>query len=110
MSTVFFDFFSFASSGVLNFPKTKSVIFFGKGILSRVWTLFNICVGLWGIGAFFIGIIKDPTTALIVWRIVHVAIAFIPILMFHVVYLLCNLRSKKFLCFAYIQGIIFSIL
>ena len=89
---------------------TFIVIFFGKGILSRVWTLFNICVGLWGIGAFFIGIIKDPTTALIVWRIVHVAIAFIPILMFHVVYLLCNLRSKKFLCFAYIQGIIFSIL
>lgn len=89
---------------------TLVILFFGKSSLHKIWALFNVTVGLWGMCAFFIGKITDKDTALIVWRITHISIAFIPIFMFHVVYKLCNLRSQKLLYFAYFQGIFFSIL
>src|SRR3989304_8700566 len=86
------------------------ILIFGKNILHRIWALFNISVGLWGVGAFFIGKITDESLALTMWRVVHIPIAFIPIFLLHVIHVLCNLRSRKILYFVYIQGVIFSVL
>ncbi len=104
--------FSFAglTLSITSFVLTFIILFFGKNILHRIWALFNITIGLWGAGAFFIGTFEDKDIALSMWRVIHIPIIFIPIFMFHVIYILCNLRSKKFLYFIYIQGVIFSIL
>src|SRR4030042_2865580 len=89
---------------------TALILRYGRTVLQKIWALFNITVGIWGVGAFFIGLIDDRNLALIVWRAVHIAIAFIPIFMLHVVHKLCDLQSKKLLFFAYIQGLFFSAL
>ncbi|MBF0522840.1 MAG: GAF domain-containing protein [Candidatus Omnitrophica bacterium] len=80
----------------------------GRTKLHRVWAYFNLVVGLWGAGAFFVGVIKDKAVVLDVLRLVHVPITFIPILNFHVVYLLCGLKSRRILQLVYLQGIFFS--
>lgn len=92
------------------FSLTAIILIFGKNSLHRIWALVNIAVGLWGVGAFFLGRISDSNLSLFVWRIAHIPIIFIPVFMLHLAYKLCNLSSKKLLYFAYIQGIIFSIL
>lgn len=92
------------------FSLTAIILIFGKNSLHRIWALVNIAVGLWGVGAFFLGRISDSNLSLFVWRIAHIPIIFIPIFMLHLTYKLCNLSSKKLLYFSYIQGIIFSIL
>ncbi len=92
------------------FCLTFVIFYFGKAKLHRIWALFNITVGLWGMGAFFIGMITDKAQVLSIWRVVHIPIAFIPIFMFHMIYILCNLRSKIILYCVYVQGVIFSIL
>ena len=84
-------------------------LFFGKKEIHRIWAFLNLAVGLWGLGAFLIGIINDEILALSVWKFTEISVAFIAVFFFHVIYKLCNLASKKILNFAYTQGIIFSI-
>ena len=86
------------------------VLIYGKKNLHRAWTLFNIAVGLWGLGAFYIGQATNEELALIEWRFAHIGIIFISVFIFHVAYLLCNLQKKYLLIFAYVQGILFSAL
>ena len=96
--------------GVTSFLVTLLIVFFGKTTLHKIWALFNIVVGLWGISAFFLGQISSRDVALVVWRIAHVPIAFIAVFIFHLVYKLCSLKSRKLLFFAYLQGFTFSII
>lgn len=107
-----FTLFSIAglTLSVTCFSLTAIILIFGKNSLHRIWALVNITVGLWGIGAFFLGGISSSNLSLFIWRIAHIPIIFIPIFMLHLTYKLCNLSSRKLLYFAYIQGIIFSIL
>jgi len=82
----------------------------GKSLLHRVWSLFNIAVGSWGAGSFFIGRIKDPDVALLTWRFTEISVVFIAVFFLHTTYLICNLRNRSLLYFAYFQGFIFSLL
>ncbi|MBM3252450.1 MAG: HD domain-containing protein, partial [Candidatus Omnitrophica bacterium] len=59
------------------------------------------------LGTFFIGITKNATFSLLAWRLSHIGIFFIPIFLFHFIYLLCGLQKRLLLFFAYLQGIIF---
>ena len=70
---------------------------YGRTKLHRIWFLFNFILGLWGVGAFYIGFLDDRSLTLMLWRIVFVAIIFIPILNYHVVYILCDLKEKLML-------------
>ena len=63
------------------------LLIYGKTKLHRVWTLFNVAVGAWGIGAFLIGQATTESLALFRWRFAHLGIIFIPIFIFHVVYI-----------------------
>lgn len=95
---------------ITSFLLTFIIFAYSKNTLQRVWGSFNIAVGLWGLGSFFIGGITDKTLALTVWRISEVSVAFIAVLFFHVSYIICNVRAKWLLYFAYFQGVAFSIL
>ena len=81
-----------------------------KSKLHSLWMLFNIAVALWGWGAFFIGKTASSHEALILWRVSYVPILFISVFFIHVVYELCELTSNRVLIFAYIYGILSSIL
>ncbi|MFA5337854.1 MAG: ATP-binding protein [Candidatus Omnitrophota bacterium] len=104
--------FSFA--GLLLFVVSSCLAFIifknSKTNVHRVWGMFNISVAVWAISAFFIGISKTKPEAIFWWRVSHLGITFIPIFLFHVIYLLCNLHNKRFLIFAYFQGVFFVIL
>lgn len=81
-----------------------------KSALHKVWFLFNIAVGLWAVGAFFIGIEKNPVKALLIWRFTEVSVAFIAVFFLNVTLLACKLSAPNLLRFAYLQGLVFSIL
>ena len=83
---------------------------YGRSKLQRIWMLFNISVGIWAIGAFYISQIESPKVALEVWRIVEISVVFIAIFFLHVTAIVCNLKLKRILSLAYIQGLIFSAL
>jgi len=84
------------------------VIFrFGKTYLHRIWAFFNISVLIWGIGCYFIGRSSIPQEALTWWRISQIGVIFIAVFLYHVIYLICNIKSKRILFFVYLQGIIF---
>jgi signal transduction histidine kinase len=81
-----------------------------KTELHSAWAAFNIAVGLWGFGACIIGLTKDQTVILQIWKFTEINVIFISVCFFHVTYILCGLKNKKLLLFAYAQGIFFSIL
>lgn len=87
---------------------TFILLLYGKSYLHKIWALFNFIVGIWGLGAFYIGQIQEYEKALMIWRAVHLAVIFIPVLNYHVVYILFNLRQKKILYLIYCQGVVFS--
>lgn len=78
--------------------------------LHKMWSLFNISVGFWGLFAFFFGKELDPQTALFYLRISFVGIIFIPIFLFHTIYLLCELKRTLLLKLIYFQGLAFLLL
>ncbi|MCK5015019.1 MAG: GAF domain-containing protein, partial [Candidatus Omnitrophica bacterium] len=82
----------------------------GKNKSSFIWVLFNIAIATWGFGAFFIGRASDPSIALSWWQFAHIGIIFIPVFIFHVVTLICELNKRPLLHFVYAQAVIFSIL
>ena len=85
--------------------------FFRKSKLQKYWLYFNISNGLWCLGAFLISQIKgDEAQALQLWRMVEISVAFIAIFFLHVTAILCSLNIRVLLAFAYIQGIVFSLL
>src|SRR4030042_2404748 len=101
----------FALSGLLVFLTCSILVFIiirsGKRKLHIIWILFNIAVATWGFGAFFIGISKSPSIAFFWWKIAHIGIIFIPVFMFHMVSILCELQQKKLLTIIYLQGLFF---
>jgi hypothetical protein len=104
----------FSLAGLLLAITSFGLIFiilkYGKAKIHRVWALFNIAVGFWGMSAFFIGKTTEASTALFLWRLSHLGVIFIPIFLFHTVYLLCDLKTRKLLILIYLQGIIFLLL
>jgi len=75
-----------------------------------VWSIFNIAVGIWGLGAFLISISRDPESSLLYWKLAHVGIIFIPPLHYHVSSVFCELSNKKVLAVLYLQSSLFLIL
>ncbi len=86
------------------------ILKYGKTRLHRVWVLFNIAVGIWGIGAFFIGWATTEKVALFWLRIAHIGVILIPVFFLHVIFLLCGISRKKMLVATYFQGTIFLLL
>ncbi len=86
------------------------ILYLRKSRLHFVWMLFNIAVALWGWGSFFLGRMPDSYETLMLWRVSYIPILFISVFFVHVVYELCNIKSKKVLIFAYIHATIAAVL
>jgi len=108
----------FSLSGLLIFV---SSITFGLFVLYRgyakkenvIWFLFSISVGIWGLGAYKIGIVETSEQALVWWRIAHIGIIFIPVFFWHYVYLFLDLHVRKYhivILGSYLFGFVFLFL
>jgi signal transduction histidine kinase len=88
------------------------VLIQGKTKLHRTWALFNLAVSLWGFGAFLIGLSSTSSLAIINWRLAHIGGIFIPVSFFHTICIFSNVevKRKKFIIFAYLQGLFFLFL
>ena len=60
--------------------------------------------------AFLIGRASTYDEALFLWKITGMVVASIPTLLYHTVWLMCDIKKKRLLFFAYIQWIFFSII
>ena len=90
--------------GLTCFCLAAVVFVFGKEKIHKLWGLFNIGVGLWGLGRFFAVITNNYELSLVWWRIAHLGGVYTPVFLLHVVYILGNLFNKKrriilFLCY-----------
>ena len=81
-----------------------------KSRLHAIWAIFNIAVGIWGLGAFLISISKDANKAFLYWKLAHSGIIYIPVLHYHVSSIFCELSNKKILVFLYLQAFFFLLL
>ena len=86
------------------------ILKFARRNSHRIWALFNIVVGTWGLGTYFVGIAHNEAEALTSWRFAYAGGVFISVLFYHLVYVFCDLKKKRMLFFAYAQGILFFVL
>lgn len=77
--------------------------------LHLIWGIFCITVMMWGLGAYQIGISKDPARALFWWKFAYIGVIFIPIMFTHFVYIFLEIKRKIFVWFLYFLGLIYLI-
>ncbi|QQG42319.1 MAG: hypothetical protein HYW15_02265 [Candidatus Giovannonibacteria bacterium] len=77
--------------------------------LHLIWGIFCITVMLWGLGAYQIGISKDPARALFWWKFAYIGVIFIPIMFTHFVYIFLQKENKFFILFFYVLGGVYLI-
>jgi signal transduction histidine kinase len=80
-------------------------LIYGQNKLHRLLMLFNLSVGIWGFGTFFVGRATSATSALSAWKFACVGAIFIPVFFYHMVCAFSELYRKKSIIFAYLQGI-----
>ena len=104
----------FAISGLLValtcFFLSIMVLVYGKTKLSKLYAMHTISVGIWGTGAFLIGMTNKYALSLILWKLAYSGVIFIPVFLLHAIFIYTQEISKGILLFAYLQGIIFLIL
>lgn len=78
------------------------LIYSKRLFLHWLWILFNTAVLVWGIGGFLVTQTRTEAVAVALFKFALVGVIFTSALFFHVVYVLCGLRSKITLAGAYI--------
>ena len=58
--------------------------------LNRLMAIFNVFVGLWGFGVFWIGIAPTPEIALWAWRVAHIGPPLLGAVFYHLARVLCD--------------------
>ena len=82
----------------------------GREKIHKLWGLFNVSIGIWGMGIFFAGLAKDQQSAEFWWKIAHVGGVFAPVFLLHTVFLLCNIKRRWELLLWYFQATLFQVL
>ncbi len=77
---------------------------------NKIWSLFCVSVAIWGFGAMFIGLSKDPDEALLYWRMSYVGVIFIPTLFYHFVVVFLHLKRALALAALYLVSMLFLVL
>ena len=82
-----------------------------KTFLSRIWALFMITVGIWGVGVYYIAQVPfgGDEKALLLWRLAHIGVTLIPVFFFHFIYIFLEIKKKILLYIIYSLGIFFFI-
>ncbi len=78
--------------------------------LNNLWALFNVAVGVWGLGTMGVGLARTPEAGLLWWKIAHVGGIFLGVLFFHVVSLFCQRRRPVLIAAVYSYAVAFSLL
>lgn len=81
-----------------------------RNYLARIWFLYTCSVGWWGFGSFKIGLAKDAVSALYWWRVAHVGVIFIPVLLLHFIHVFLNKKNNWIVIVGYCFGFIFLVL
>lgn len=104
----------FTISGLFIFasflPLFLFITFRGKNLTARIYSVHALAVMCWGIGAFFIGLIKNEALAFKVWQYTFVAICLIPVSFQHTVQIFTNKKNIPEIVFIYSQAIFFCYL
>ncbi|MHA1989246.1 MAG: histidine kinase N-terminal 7TM domain-containing protein, partial [Promethearchaeota archaeon] len=80
----------------------------GKQKIHKIWTLFNLCICIWGLGMFFIGNKNSSVeSSLFWWKFAHIGGMFIPVVFFHTILELSSRRKRKTLLLFYLQAAFF---
>ncbi len=106
---------AFALSGILIAVSSFSfgIFVLVKGYSNRsniVWSIFSFSVGIWGAGAYFIGIAKSQEEALLMWKLAHIGIIFIPVFFLHYVDLFLKKYNYTKIVTVYLLGFLFLFL
>ena len=91
------------SLGVFVLIKTPNIF------TNRLWAYFNFSIALWGLGAYELGSVHDPKSALLWFKIGHVAIITIPIFLIHFTHSFLEYKNKYLIVTTYLIGIFFLI-
>lgn len=92
------------SLGIACFLLAYIIACYAKGKMHWFWAFFNVSLGVWGIGTFFVGVSDTYNGALVAWKFAYVGVLLVPILFYHMIHFFCGLENKNFLKFIYLQG------
>jgi len=96
--------------GIINLCLALLIAFYGKNKLHKIWSYVNYSISFWGFSMLIIGAARTPEMAYLGWRMFIVGIVLIGLFYYHVIYIFCNLSSKRFLIFCYLESSIFILL
>lgn len=103
----------FAMSGILIVIACAlmAIIMFARASsrLHIIWGVFCLAVMMWGLGAYNIGISKNPATALFWWKLAYIGVIFIPIMFTHFTYVFLNRRNDPLILSLYSLGALYLI-
>ncbi len=104
------NFFSFSSIIILLSSLAMGTFLFlkGHGGLSRIWGVFCITVGLWGLGSYKAATSLSEGSAFSWWQLAYGGVTFTPILYFHFIYSLVKLKKRLWLMVFYATGLFFT--
>ncbi|MDP3785413.1 MAG: ATP-binding protein [bacterium] len=81
-----------------------------KEWLNRIWTLFSISVGIWGLGVYKIAQTQDINTAFWFWRFTHIGVILIPVFFAHFIYIFLDIKKKWPIYAYYVFGAFFLLM
>jgi len=83
------------------------ILRYGSKKAQYIWALFNLAVGIWGLGSFFAGLSRDNLTAMLFWKIAITGAVPTTAIFYHVIVVLGELKRKAILIILYSYAFIF---
>ena len=91
------------SLGILVLIKTPN------NFTNRLWAYFNFAIALWGLGAYKVGSVHDPQSALQWFKLSQIGVIIIPTLLLHFSTYFLEQKNKKLISVAYAVSLFFLI-
>jgi len=89
-------FIALIATGIINFGLGLLVIFKGfNRRLNQILALYSLSLAVWSIFEALGITSTNESLALILWRLNHVGVIFIPVFLTHFIFLLVNIQGKK---------------
>ncbi len=81
------------------------ILAYAQQKMHRIWAIFNLCLAVWGLGTFVVGVTDNYLTAWIAWKVAYVGVLLVSVFFYHMIYIFCGLTNGRMLKFSYGQGI-----
>jgi len=86
------------------------MLVYGKTTLHKLWVVLNFFVVLWGLGLFIIATTSNLEAASVWWKLASASGGLLAPLLYNIVCLFTETKSKKLLTLFYLQIFVFVIL